>query len=552
MRASANAAAADLVIEAERIHTFDDEGSEHRALAVRDGRIIALGDSRDDLAGLIGGATRVVDCRDTVLTPGFFDTHNHQLHTARNLNAVDLDGATAIADVVDALARRARETPPGEWIVSSSTWHETNLRERRLPVARELDRATSSHPVCVHRGGHVRVANSEALRLAGITASSPDPPGGTIVREAGGTPNGQLIEFAAFESLERLLPVPSFEADVASLGRVCRRYNERGLIAVRDPGLGRDQMLVYQALRDTGGLTIWSRLMVRVPPTLDRAAKLAEIASWGVRTGFGDDLLRIDGVKLVADGGVEGGALSEPYANDAGYRGHLMTSADELAEVASAAVDRGWRVGTHAVGDVAVRTVLDAYERVRRRFPELPPGWLTIEHAFFADAVQRRRAIDLGVSITVQHPLLYALGGNMVVYWGEARTAEVFPLREWVEEGALVAAGTDSGPAPWDPLLSIWGMVTRGTRVAGRPGPGHAIDRRTAWWLYTVAGARLFGDGDVRGDLSIGRLADLVAFPRDPLTCPIDDLPALRPAFTLLSGAPVFDAEGRLAGGGVR
>ncbi|MBO0703169.1 MAG: amidohydrolase family protein, partial [Candidatus Dormibacteraeota bacterium] len=185
------------------------------------------------------------------------------------------------------------------------------------------------------------------------------------------------------------------------------------------------------------------------------------------------------------------------------------------------------------------------YERVRDRFPGLPAGWLTIEHAFFADATQRRRAIDLGVSITVQHPLLYALGGNMEIYWGKARTAEVFPVREWVEEGALVAGGTDSGPAPWDPLLSIWGMVTRGTRVAGHPGPEHAIDRATAFWLYTVAGARLFGGG-ARGELTVSNLADLVAFPEDPLTCPIDDLPGLQPVFTLLSGTPVFDLQERL------
>lgn len=545
MRAATNATVADLIIEARRIYTFDGDHSTHRALAVRDGRVLALGSSRDDLSSLIGDATRVADARDLVLTPGFFDSHNHQLHTARNLDAVDLDGATQIADLLDLVAERARQTPAGEWIVTSSTWHETNLREGRLPTADELDRATSSHPVCVHRGGHVRVANGEALRRAGITASTPDPPGGTIVRNPDGSPNGQLIEFAAFEPLDRLVPTPSFEADVASLGRVCRRYNERGLVAVRDPGLGRDELLIYQALRDQGRLTTRSHLMVRLPPTMDRAQKLSELASWGVRTGFGDDLLRIDGIKMVADGGVEGGALSEPYANNAGYRGHLMTSVDELSEVTAAAVARGWKVGTHAVGDVAVRVVLDAYERVKARFPTLPPGWLTIEHAFFADATQRRRAIDLGVSITVQHPLLYALGGNMVIYWGEARTAEVFPLREWVQEGALIAAGTDSGPAPWDPLLSIWGMVTRGTRVAGRPGPEHAIDQKTAFWLYTVGGGRLFGEG-ARGELSISNLADLVAFPDDPLTCPIDDLPGLQPEFTLLSGAAVFDLHGRL------
>ncbi len=547
MRVAVNATSADLMITAAKIHTFDDERSEFHAVAIRDGRILALGDSAEDLRSLVGPQTVEVDARDLVLTPGLFDTHNHQLHTARDLDAVNLDGAATLGEVVALLADRARETPEGEWIVTGSTWHETNLAERRLPTARELDAATTSHPICVRRGGHVRVVNTLGLERAGITADTPDPAGATIARDPDGRPNGQLIEPAAYQPVEALLPKPSFEADVDALGRLCRLYNRRGLVAVRDPFVTRHDLLVYQGARDAGKLTTRSRVMIAVPPTLPRAQRIAEIDSWGVRSGFGDDLLQIDGIKLMADGGVEAAALSTPYANDSTFRGHLMMSADELTEVIRAAVARGWRVGTHAVGDVAVRAVLDAYERVEQEFPGLPQGWLAIEHACFADPEQRQRAIDLGVAITVQHPLLYALGGNMRIYWGDERTAEVFPLREWIDEGALVAAGSDSGPAPWDPLLSIWGMTTRGTRVAGTPGPEHAIDRWTAFWLYSVAGAHLFGDGQVGGAVAIGKLADLVAFPVDPLTCPIDDLPDVQPAFTLLAGEPVFDREGRVS-----
>lgn len=545
MHALKNATSADTVILAGLIRTFDEEVGSARALAIRDGRVLALGDSRQDLQPLIGPATKVVDARELVVIPAFFDTHNHQLSTSENLEAVDLDGARTIAELVGLIQRRAEMTPPGEWIVTSSTWHETNLAEQRLPTAAELDRASNRHPVLVRRGVHVRVANTVALARAGITASTPDPPGGTIVRDARGEPLGPLVEFAAFGPVEELVPRPGFEARVEALGRTCRSFNARGLAAVRDPGLGREEIRIYQALRDRGGLTVRSRLMVLLPPTYDHQAKLAELESWGVRTGFGDDWLRIDGIKILADGGVEGAALSEPYKNDPAYRGHLLIERRELAEVVEAAVRRGWRVGTHAVGDVAVRTVLDAYEDVLGRLGRLPPGWLTIEHAFFADALQRRRAIDLGVSVTVQYPLLYALAGNMRIYWGDARTAEVFPLREWLDEGAMVAAGSDSGPAPWDPLLAIWGMVTRGTRIGGHPGLRHAVDRETAFRLYTVAGARLFGEKELRGPLVPGRLADLVAFPTDPLRCPTDDLPRLQPTFTLVGGLPVHDPERR-------
>ncbi len=168
------------------------------------------------------------------------------------------------------------------------------------------------------------------------------------------------------------------------------------------------------------------------------------------------------------------------------------------------------------------------------------------QHAFLADATQRARAIRLGVSITVQHPLLYALGTQILEGWGRERANQIFPIHSWVEEGAQVSAGTDStgvGDPPFDPLLGVWGMVTRGTKQAGIQGAEYAIDRYTAVQLYTAASAELNWESDRRGTIQPRKLADLVAYRTDPMTCPVDDLLSLRPAFTIVGGRAVYDPE---------
>jgi len=264
-----------------------------------------------------------------------------------------------------------------------------------------------------------------------------------------------------------------------------------------------------------------------------------------VRSGFGDDMLRLWGLKFVLDGGVDGAALDQPYVGgDPANIGHLNWDSNEMVTVASAAVRRGWRIGTHAVGDRAVRTVLDVYERVLAENPTTPPGTLVIEHALLANAEQRARAIRLRVPVTVQHPLLYTQGQQMVKAWGPERANQALPVRAWLDEGAQLAASSDYPAASYDPMRSLWGLVTRGTQGAGILGPEYAIDQFTAVRLYTSAGAQLDREDAQRGTLQVGRLADLVAFQADPITCPVDDLLSLRPVFTLVGGRAVYNPAG--------
>jgi predicted amidohydrolase YtcJ len=278
-------------------------------------------------------------------------------------------------------------------------WHESNLAEGRLPTALELDQATREHPVWVKRGGHIGVANSLALKLANITRETPDPKGATIKRFPDGTPNGILLEAAAWQLVSQLIPPLPTEQLAEHLRQACMVYNSLGIGAVRDPIVSRDEFLAYQLLRERGELTVRCQVMFLMPRgPVDSI--IADIASLGVRSGFGDDWLRIWGLKTHMDGGAEGAALDQPYSDAPNYSGNLYWKVDDLVEVATYAVRRGWKIGTHAVGDRAVRTLLDAYERVIAENPGIKPGTLVIEHGMLAYAEQRARAIKRGIPIT--------------------------------------------------------------------------------------------------------------------------------------------------------
>ncbi len=538
---------ADLVIRAGAIYSMAEDRICFRALAIRDEWIVAASEEPHGLDGLISAETLVLDDPGLTLLPALEDTHNHFLLAAQNCLLVPVNLAHTLAEFVDLIRQQATKTPPGEWIRTSDAWHETNLQEGRLPTAPELDAATPDHPVLVRRGGHVVIANSLALQRAGITHDTPDPQGGTIVRFLDGTPNGVLIEGAAHEPITKLVPPPTVAQMVEGLKQACQLYHAHGIGTVRDPLVMHEQMPIYQTLWERGELTVRSRLMLAPSFGPKTPAEVnAKIDGLEVRSGFGDDQLKIWGLKFGLDGGAEGAALDEPYINNPTYRGHLLWSPEAFFEMTNFAVRRGWRIGTHVVGDRAVRTALDVYEQIFQENPGLQPGTLVLEHAFLVNAEQRARAIRLGVWITIQHPLLYTLGPVLLKGWGEERTRQVMPVRAWLEEGAMLSAGTDHPVSSYNPMLSIWGMVTRGTQQIGIQGPEYAIDRYTAVRLYTAAGAELNGESQRRGTLQPRRLADFVAYRTDPMTCPVDELPHLRPVLTMVGGRVVYDPEGMM------
>jgi len=533
----------DYLIKAAAIHAMT--GATYRSVGLRGTEIAALSPEPDGLDDLAGPDTVRADLGDLTVLPAFSDSHEHLMEASRNTLLVPVDKARSVAEFTSMVSQAARVAPPGKWILTSMGWHESNLAENRLPTGAELDTAAPGHPVFARRGGHLAVANTLALQTAGVGRDTPDPPGGKIGRLPDGRPSG-VLESAAVYQVAAFAPAASADELAGAIGTRSGEYAALGVGTIREPMVTLDDLLAYQQAWRGELLNVRVRAMIRVGHELSAADALALIRGLGTWSGFGDDWLRIWGLKFVMDGGVEGGALEQPYANDPANSGHLNWDPAAMTEVCTEAVRRGWRIGTHAAGDRAVRTLLDVYEGVVAQTGSLPPWTLVIEHALLSDRAQRERAVRGGFGVTVQHPLLWNMGSEMLVTWGPERTRQVNPLDDWLALGASLAAGTDIA-RPFNPMTNVWGMATRGTKSAGIQGTEHAIDVPTALRLYTLGSAALNGEADRLGSIAPGKLADLVAYPLNPLTADFDDLAELTPALTIVGGRATHDPDKRLA-----
>ncbi|MFJ9694435.1 amidohydrolase [Kitasatospora sp. NPDC101183] len=533
---------ADLLIRAAAVHTLTPGEPPRRAVAVTGGRITALAADPDGLDALIGPGTEVVDAPEATVLPAFDDTHTHLILAGHSVHGVPVHRARDLAGFLDLIRERAARTPAGEWIFTTVNWQEVLLAEQRMPTTEELDAVTTDHPVLVRRGGYNMVLNSPALRLAGITEESEQPEGGVIERDARGRLTGRLIN-RAIEPVERVLPRPGLAERIEGLRAASAAYASTGVGTVRDCMVPVEDLDVLDAARAEGALSVRVRALVsgfatRTPEEVD--ALLDRMDAWRA-AGKDDGQLALWGVKFGIDGGFEAGALEEHYEGQPCYHGRLLWEPDDLVTAVDRVVARGWRVGVHAWGDRGLRVLLDVFEEVLKRRPNLAPGTLVVEHGGLARADQRARAVALGIPVTVQHPLLHDGALTLQRAWGEERTTAVFPLREWLDEGADLSAGSDFPIGPYGAMLSVWGMTTRGT-TAGVLGAGHAISREEAIALHTVNAARLTGESGLRGCLRPGALADLTLWPADPLDLPAEELHDLRPLRTIVNGRTVHTA----------
>ncbi|HEX3516951.1 MAG TPA: amidohydrolase [Trebonia sp.] len=530
---------ADLIVAAGTVHAMAMDAPV-TVLAIRDGRIAATAgpdDRRDLLAAWRGPDTVVIDDPGLVVLPAFVDTHNHLMLAAQNILGVPVSQAADIPELVQLIRERAARTPPGQWIRTAADWHELRLAERRLPTAAELDEATTDHPVLLQRGGHNGVLNSAGLRLAGIGRGTTDLEGGFIDRDAAGYPRG-WVQDAALELAQRVVPALPERDLIDGLGRASASYAAHGIGTVRDAAVTPAQWHAYVRAQAAGRLSVRCHAMMMTTPAVIAAAGsvdayLDSLERQGIKPGAGEGLLRVWGLKFVLDGGVEAAAMTRPYADRPGYLGELMWDRDALAAALAACARRGWPVGTHAMGDHAVGTLLDAIGDARAQVGDAPPGMFVVEHGGLIGG-HIARAVGLGVHVTVQQALLDGLAPAFLAAWGQDRTAALFPWRGLVDGGAWISAGTDHPIGPLSPLRAVGGMTTRAT-PAGVLGPEHAISRQEALRLYTVAGARFLG-GETAGALVPGAPADLVAYRADPFTCPDEQLPGLSPTATVIGG----------------
>jgi predicted amidohydrolase YtcJ len=531
---------ADMVLRGGRVITVDKDWHIAQAIAIKDGRFIAVGDD-SAMATRIGPSTQVIELGGKTVVPGLIDTHLHQLFAALNGPAVQLLDAKSIAEVQAAIGERVARTEPGKWVIASSGWHESILGEGRMPTRQVLDTVAPNNPVFIPRGGHVVTVNSKTLELAGITKDTPNPEGGVIVRdEATGEATGVLLETAA-GLVRKVLPPPP--ANMAELLRIAMHdLNSYGLVGVVEPGIDERQMALYRAVHDAGDMTVRTDVLYRA---LRKSEVEKGIAA--IKAQKNDDMLRFVGIKYLLDGGVEGGRMTWPYQlvkgeqTDANYRGVLLLppgGEDEYVAGLKLIADAGLQAQTHAVGNETIDVVVRSYGRVNTEKPIRDLHW-TIMHLFHPSDEALKKMAEIGIMATMQdHPVL--LGHNQRRWWGDEHAAYAIPIRKTIDAGILVGGGTDGPVVPVDPFLSMWWMTTRQVLKGYVLGKEHAITAKEALQLYTINNARIQGVDKDRGSIETGKLADLAVLSQDILSVPPDAIRDTKAHLTVVGGKVVY------------
>jgi predicted amidohydrolase YtcJ len=530
-------AAPDAIYINGKIVTVDPRFTIAEAIAVTGGKFEAVG-KNTDIQKLAGSATRIIDLRGRTVIPGLEDSH---LHNAGGGPGVDLSNARTLADVLAAVGRGANTAPSGEVIVSNGDWHEAQLTEQRLPLRRDLDTVSPNNPVVLVRGGHEYILNSAALAKWHIDKTTTAPEGGQISRYLDGEPNGELVDKA-----RTLVVLPASkltrEQQIDNWVAQYHKLNAAGLTSVRHPGISLDQYRLLQEMKRRGLLSIRLNVLLTAPPNPNAANVRAFIEGSGIKPDEGDEWLRIGGVKLVADGGFEGGWMRdpylEPYGNHGAYHGLQLIPTDRYIAIVKQLNRLGWRVGTHAVGDAAIDEVLAGYEAANAEHSIVGERW-AIEHGFIPREEQFARMKALGLVVTVQNHL-YLAGPSLVRYWGPARAAWVTPVRAYLDHGITAAAGTDASVVPYPPLWTIYHFVTRDTISGGVLGADQKITRQEALRLSTIDNAYLTFEERTKGSIEPGKCADIVVLAEDILTVPEKRIEKMKVLMTVVGGKTVF------------
>lgn len=519
MRFAHSGGASEGLVVSGNILTMDPERPRAAAFSVRGGRIVYVGE-RALAKEAAGSRAREIHYGRGAVLPGIIDSHNHMLWTGVQRAQADLSSCKSIEALLASLRRYAEAHPDSEWIVSGSGWHVEALAERRYPTRQELDTVSKDRPIYLPRVGHAAAANSEALRRAGIGRGTQDPDGGRIERDAAGEPNGLLLEPPAFNLVARLVPSLSRAARGEALREVQKAYHAAGICGVIDPGLGPDDMAVYEDLWREEQLTVRSVVMPLAQTHDDPDQVLARLDAWGVHTGFGDDRLKLGGIKVYLDGGASLGTalMREPYPDEKCQCGIQVTHTETFHRIAELCARTGWSLGVHTVGGKAIDIALAVFEEVNRRHPIEDLRFSLIHAYLWPTPANIELARRLKVGVATQASMQYQFAPLLVRRFGTELVGKATPVKSWIDGGIVVGGGSDSPVTPYPPLLGIWHAVTRHVDSLGVAlGREEAITIEQALAMYTRNAAWLSFSEQERGMIRPGLLADWVALSEDPL-----------------------------------
>ena len=525
------------------IYTMEAAQPRAQALAVDalSGRILAVGDN-DEVRRVGGHTAELVDLGGKTMLPGFIDAHIHLLSTAHSLHQIQGATCTSEDEVAELVRQRAATTPPGQWILGGR-WYKDLWPGQNFPTKASLDAATQQHPVALwSKDGHLLWVNSLALQRASITSETPDPVGGVILRDGAGEPTGVLQEEATdllTKVIDKNDPVLTRHLTEQALQNLLRA----GITSIQNIE-GREALTLLQQLREE------NKLPLRVQMILPRRM-LPELRALGLRAGFGDDLLRLGGIKIFADGtlGSQTAAMLQGFENNPSNRGLLTIPEPEMMEAVGTAAELGMSIAIHAIGDRAVRVALNSIERAQQRLADANMQATAarlryrVEHAQLVAPEDLERMRRLGVVASVQPFHAVADRDLAERYWGRRHT-RAYAYRTMQEMGIPLALGSDAPVETFDPLRILYAANQRNDTATPERGPWlaeQALPIVQALWGYTLGAAYAGGEEHDKGSLSVGKLGDAVVLR--------DDLLSLAPEYVRENGVQATIVGGKLAYG---
>lgn len=537
--------AADLVLRGGHIVTMESSYPAVQAIAVKAGRIIAVG-ANEDIQQHVGDRTRIIELGGKTVIPGLIDAHTHFLGIGSRSMQIDVGGPSK-EEIIKRIAARASQAKPGEWIQGRG-WDQNNWPVKAFPTRADLDVVAPQNPVYLSRvDGHAAWVNSKALEIAGIRKGTPDPSGGRIIRDSGGEIAGTLVD-NAFRLVSSHIPPMSKEQRKEAARLSVRECLASGLTGVHEAGGSREDIELYEEMMKAGEFDLRIYEFVRWPADEQKLPYTYESLDYylvqGPQIGLYDNRLTIRGIKMSLDGslGSRGAAFLESYLDDPGNRGVLRLTEEEIYQTILRGLKAGFQTAVHAIGDRANRVVLDAMERALKE-AKVADARLRVEHAQVLDPADLPRFARLGII-----PSMQPTHCTTDMHWiaqriGEQRTRYSYAWRSLLDTGVRIPAGSDAPVESVAPLPGIYAAVTRQDRQGWPEGgwhPEQIVSREQALRMFTIDAAYAAFEEKIKGSLAPGKLADMVVLSKDILTIPAREILQTSVEMTILGGKVVY------------
>ncbi|MDQ3686748.1 MAG: amidohydrolase [Acidobacteriota bacterium] len=517
------------------ILTMNNRQPRAQAIAIADGRFLAVG-TNDEVRPLADARTVKINLEGKTIVPGFIDAHSHPAVAGRlHLRQVDCD-LRSIEEIQGSIRQRAAQTPKGKWVLGFK-YDDTKTRENRPLTRGDLDAAAPDHPVHIaHRGGHTAYVNSLAFTVAGVSEATPDPEGGKFDRNPATRQLTGKVSETADDAFDKVIPNTYTRDDYREgIKLITRMMTRTGVTSVHDAYGSANDLRAYQDARDADELNMRVYCLIGY-------YNIERMIAAGIRTGFGDEWVRVGAMKLTCDGSISErtARLSEAYVNRPNDYGIIVMDEEKLYEYARKAHEADWQIGIHANGDVGIDIALKVYERLQRERPRRDPRF-RLEHCTVINDALVGRIKALGAIPTPFSTYVYFHGEKMREY-GAERLNQMFAVRSFLDAGVRVTQASDYPPGPFEPMMALQSSVTRTDMNGNVWGARQRITIEEAIRVGTLNGAYASYEEQIKGSIETGKLADLVVLGRDPLRENPSSLISIPIERTMVGGRWVYES----------